>query len=96
MAHTLTSPFDFRPAYHRNRARRRRRDPRWLAIALGLALIGAAAWLGSPRVLEAYEEARSEATQEAAENAAPAELPREWRWEKKAVSFEHMYRSRER
>lgn len=62
------------------------------ALACVVALC-AAVVLGTPRVVETYRGYQAVQLEAAAAlNArAPVELPREWRWEPKAVQFEHMY-----
>ena len=59
-----------------------------LGMLLGATfMLGAAALAGSlsePASEEAIVSSRSQT----------AELPREWRWERKAIDFDHMYRSR--
>ena len=70
----------------------RRIDPRFVAVAGAIAVFAAATTVGAPRTLEAYRAERSEPAPEAATTLEPAELPAEWRWKRKTVSFDPMYR----
>lgn len=54
--------------------------------ALALAIFAAAVVLGRPSPSDA-----AEMKPEVPEYVAP-ELPREWRWERKAITFDHMFR----
>ena len=65
-------------------------DVRLLIVALCAALLGAAFAPGARYTIEAYRTATDQ-TRPAAESMEPAQLPREWRWQRKAVAFEHMY-----
>jgi hypothetical protein len=74
---------------------RPRIDRRFVAALVGVAALGTAVVLGTPRVVEAYRGYQAAQVEAAAARAAwaPAELPREWRWEPQAVAFDHMFRS---
>jgi len=66
-------------------------DRRFVAALAGGLVLGGTVVLGTPPALEAYRS--YQATVEAAAARVPAELPREWKWDPKAVKYEHMFRS---
>ena len=65
-------------------------------LVLGSALLGLAVAFTAPSVRETVAELSpgAEAVPPAAASLQPAELPREWRWERKAVRFDGMIRER--
>ena len=73
--------------------RRLRIDWRFVATLVGIVMLGTAAGVGAPRVVEAYRSYQAANVEAGAASAAyvSAELPREWRWEPKAVKYEHMF-----
>jgi len=95
MAHARTHPFHdhFIGGSAGWRLMRPRIDLRLLILALGAALLGAGIAPAARHAIEAYRAATVQ-TRPSAESLAPVELPREWRWERKAVQFEHMYRQK--
>ncbi len=69
---------------------------RWRPLTIGLL---AGALLGTGLTLLAGGAPRAGAAPEARPAAAAREwpdrpLPREWRWERKAITFDHMFRER--
>jgi len=95
MAHTIEYPLSHRFTYrHRGTlAMRPPIDPRRFVVLAGAALLVAVL----AKVAYPVVQARSVTTPEApaaAESLQPAELPREWRWERKAVTFDGMFRQK--
>ena len=95
MAYALEHPFDdlFTDRDSRTLVKRPPFDPRLLIVIVGTALLSAAIARGAPPIVEAYESAKVQAPP-VAESLQLAELPREWRWERKAVTFDDMYRQK--
>ena len=65
-------------------------------LVLGAALLGLAVTFTAPAARETVSEFSSGASAmpPAAASLTPAELPQEWRWERKAVRFDGMIRER--
>jgi len=67
---------------------------RLLSASLGLIIFALAVAIAAPTVsmvrdaLATYDQPSAEA----AEVISSASLPREWRWSREAISFDHMYR----
>ncbi len=76
--------------------RRHRIDWRFVAALVGIVILGTAVGVGAPRIVEAYRGDQAVNVEAGAASAAyvSAELPREWRWEPKAVKYEHMFMNR--
>ena len=68
-------------------------DLRLLAVAVAAALLAVAFSTGARHVVGAYRSAPA-GIRPAVQPPAAVELPREWRWERKAIEFEHMYRKK--
>lgn len=72
---------------------RPRIDLRLLVVAIAAALFGMAFSTAARHVVEAYHSLPAQ-TRAAVQPVAAVELPREWRGQRKAIEFEHMYRNK--
>lgn len=95
MAHALDYPLSdvFTGRARRTLAKRPPVGPRRVIVLASAALLVAA----FVRVAHPVVEARMATTPEtpaAAESLLPAELPREWRWQRKAATFDGMFRQK--
>jgi len=66
-------------------------DLRLLIVAVAAALFGMAFSTGARHVVEAYRSVPAQ-NRPAVQPPLAVELPREWRWERKAIEFERMFR----
>ncbi len=71
---------------------RRRFRLRALALLVGAMLLGSVVTLGAVRVTAALTSTLQQ--ESLADRPVTPDLPREWRWERKPITFDHMFREK--